>query len=333
MSLAPPQFYLGFDAGGTRTRALLVDRDGAVHGVGLGGAANTNNLGREGAVRGLIETAEAAWRALGATRRPAAACFIGAAGIKSAADCASLGQAAAEAGLAPPARCIAANDTEAALAGGLPGRPGIALIAGTGSFCLGRDATGRTARCGGWGWLIDDVGSGFHLGREALRAAAFAGDGRGAPTLLSGEVFTRFHVREVDELLAAFYAPLPSATSVAELAPLVSRAAAAGDGVAQDILRRGAQGLAELVQRVAAALTWHEPPEIVTVGGVARSGAPYQPLIETALAAAVPGARVVAPAMPPVAGAALRALELGGVALTRDVLSRLQRDLAGRDIH
>lgn len=321
--------YLGLDAGGTRTRAVLVLGDGTVAGVGFGGSANPNNLGFDEAVRQLHTAAEVAWRAAGLPMVPSSACFIGAAGIKSVGDCTRLGEAAAHAGLAPLDRCVAANDTEAALAGGLPGRPGIALIAGTGSFCLGRDRRGCTARCGGWGWLLDDVGSGFYLGREALRAVAQAGDGRAEPTALTPEVFARFQLREIDDLLAAVYTPPPTAASVAELAPLVLRVATAGDPVACGILREGAGGLAQLVQRVASALAWERPPEVVLVGGVARSGPPYQPMIETAIASAVAGARVVGPAMPPIAGAALRALELGGVSITDAVLTRLQAGLAG----
>ena len=50
-------------------------------------------------------------------------------------------------------------------------RPGVLLLAGTGSIVLGRDRRGRWARAGGLGPLLGDEGSAFWLGREWLRAA------------------------------------------------------------------------------------------------------------------------------------------------------------------
>ena len=61
------------------------------------------------------------------------------------------------------------SDVEAALLGALDGRPGLLVLAGTGSIVLGRDGEGRVARAGGLGPLIGDEGSAFWLGREWLR--------------------------------------------------------------------------------------------------------------------------------------------------------------------
>jgi len=330
-----PKYYLGIDAGGTRSRALLIERDGTIRGYGYGGAANPSNASMDAVTRGLAAAADAAWKDAGfPKRRPATACFIGAAGIKEAGECAAYGKAAAaQAGLAPAAKCVAANDTEAALAGGLPGKPGMVVIAGTGSFCVGRDASGRVARCGGWGWLICDVGSGFYLGREALRATMRADDGRLAPGPLSAAVLKHFGVRNAELMMVPVYAGAFSPTTIASLAPLVISAALAGDRVATGILRAGARDLAELVSRVASGLSWRgAAPELVLVGGVAKSGKPYQPLIEAAIRKAVPGVVISNAALPPVAGAALRALELGNVPINPALLGRLSSGLDGRKI-
>ena len=61
------------------------------------------------------------------------------------------------------------SDAEAALLGALGPRPGVLLLAGTGSIVLGRDDRGRLARAGGLGPLVGDEGSAFWLGREWLR--------------------------------------------------------------------------------------------------------------------------------------------------------------------
>ena len=56
------------------------------------------------------------------------------------------------------------SDAETALYGAHGGGPGVIVIAGTGSIALGRNAAGREARAGGWGWLVDDAGSAFAIG-------------------------------------------------------------------------------------------------------------------------------------------------------------------------
>jgi N-acetylglucosamine kinase-like BadF-type ATPase len=65
------------------------------------------------------------------------------------------------------------HDAEVALAGALGGTTvsGIVIIAGTGSVALGRDAAGRRARAGGWGYFFGDEGSAVWIARHAIRAA------------------------------------------------------------------------------------------------------------------------------------------------------------------
>lgn len=296
-------------------------------GFGESGPGNIQNCGVPGAIAAMVTAAAGAWTAAEPAPAPSAA-FAGCAGIKAASDVHTVASALAEAGIADQARWQAANDIESVLAAGLGGAPGIALIAGTGSFCLGRDAAGRVAHCGGWGWLIDDIGSGFYLGRQALRAVVQASDGRGGPTALTREVLASFGIREPDELLGRLSAGAANAPVIANLAPVVTSCARAGDEVAHCILRHGANGLAEMVRQVARRLTWTEPPALVVSGSAARSGMPYQPLVEAAIRLGVPGCRILHSDLPPVAGAALRALELAACTLTCERLAQLRAGCA-----
>src|SRR5690606_18783722 len=68
------------------------------------------------------------------------------------------------------ARVLVVNDALVALEAGAPGQPGIVIISGTGSICYGRNADGMAARSGGWGYVLGDEGSGYWIGRAALRA-------------------------------------------------------------------------------------------------------------------------------------------------------------------
>ena len=304
--------YLGIDGGGTHTRAVLVDARGAVRGEGEAGPSNYHNVGLAAAGASLRAAAERAWAAADRPFGPASACFAGLAGVKAAVDIARMTAAAESAGLARPGSITVANDLHNALAGGLAGQPGIALIAGTGTNCLGRDARGATFMCGGWGWLLDDAGGGVGLALSGLRAAARAADGRAPATTLLPAALAFFGLAEADELLARLYAPPITPDQLAPFAEVVTRLAAEGDDTALRLLDHGAHALAALVAGAAAKLDFPRGPAVVLLGGCARSGAPYQPRIEAAIRAALPGARIVEPIYEPRHGAALNALRVAG---------------------
>ncbi|MDR1283594.1 MAG: ATPase [Opitutaceae bacterium] len=306
-------FLLGIDGGGTRTRAILVTETGVVLGTGEAGPANCHNVGVQTAARHLNEAADMAWSAADKPRRQQPArVFIGCAGVKSRPDILQLTAAAELAGF-PAETVTVENDLHNALAGGLGGRPGIALIAGTGSNCLGRDASGNTFMCGGWGWLLDDEGSGFGLAIAALRAVARAADRRARPTSLLPAALAFFGVSEPDELLARFYAKKWTPGEVAAFAPVVMRHATEGDATARKLLAEGARALAALVSGAASALRFPQGPRVVLLGGCARGGAPYQPMIEAKIRATCPRARIVEPVGPPLHGAALNVLRAAGI--------------------
>jgi N-acetylglucosamine kinase-like BadF-type ATPase len=307
------ELYLGIDGGGTRTRAVLVDATGRWRGEGESGPCNYHNVGAARATQHLRAAAAAAWGAARRKPQPAAFAFIGAAGVKSATDRAQLVAAAEAAGLAPSGRAVVENDLHNALAGGLAGRSGIALIAGTGTNCLGRDASGRTRMVGGWGWLLDDVGGAVGLALAAFRIAAKSADRLTSPTRLLAAALAFLGLAEPDELLARLYARPWTPDELAGFAPIVTRLAAEGDRAARAVLAAGAEALAALVAECARSLDFPAGPEVVLLGGCARSGPPYQPLIEAAVRAACPRARLVEPAQSPLHGAARNVLRCAGI--------------------
>src|SRR5208282_6278819 len=76
------------------------------------------------------------------------------------------------------------TDAAIALSGATATGQGIAAIAGTGSIAFGRNAEGRTARTGGWGYIFGDEGGAFDIARQALRAALRMEEGWGPETAL-----------------------------------------------------------------------------------------------------------------------------------------------------
>ena len=236
-------FSLGVDGGGSKTRAVVVDAQGVERGSALAGCANAHRVGVERAIAEIVAATQQAAQAAGA-RLPFAAAWLGLAGLDSPADHATLAPILAALTSAPQ-RLRLTNDAELLLSA-LPSQVGVALIAGTGSIAVGRNAVGEAVRVGGWGHALGDEGSGYALGGAALAAAVRYADGRGEATALLERILAHWGLRTASDLIGKVYsgANVGDLALVAQAAPVVFEAARAGDAVAQRIVQRGAEELA-----------------------------------------------------------------------------------------
>ncbi len=305
---------LGFDGGGTRSRAVLVNSGGEIIGVGSAGPSNLKSVGLEMAIRSLEETVSLAWKDSGLRERPADAAFLGFAGAGAQEDRELLKQSVIQAKVSQPEKLAVDHDLRIALAGALGGDPGIVIVSGTGSAVYGRTADGLAGQAGGWGWLLGDPGSGYWLGRQALKAVVKEADGRGKPTSLTPAMAAHFGLDSIHGSKEKLYEKTRGQGSVlriAALAPVVIAAAENGDEVAGEIVRSGCSELANMALAVARKLGFEtEPVAISAIGGVAGSGRFFTSALETALAAILPDASLQPPLLPPVLGAALFAMEV-----------------------
>ena len=185
------------------------------------------------------------------------------------------------------------GDHEAALRGAV-GATGAVLIAGTGSICYGRNSRGQTARAGGWGYLLDDEGSGYALGREILRAVLRAGDGRADPTLLTAMVEAHFGVEGSAGMMGRAYDSRQGKANIASLAPLLQPAWDRGDPAAQQIGFRAVEELALLCSVVLNRLSLQAGP-LALAGGVLTHTPALQQELTISLQQSFPKLQVVAP--------------------------------------
>jgi glucosamine kinase len=312
---------LGIDGGGTKTQAALCDENGRVLGAGLSGASGIDSVGAGAAAANIGAAITAARRQAGLETAPCDGVFFGMAGVVSAADQAIVHDIARSLGLGSAVQVD--HDIRIALAGGLSGRPGIALIAGTGSSCFGINAAGARWQAGGWGHLISDEGSSYWFGWNAIRLAAGACDGRWE-TALRAPVLRQLGIDDIGDLHQRLYSQGVTKAEIAAFAPLVIEAAAAGDALARVLIEQGMAELAQMVVAVARRLGWQEAPCAVTLtGGLWRAGDAVLAPFRTALAARLPQATVVLPALPPVLGACVLALQGAGIAVDEVVLRNL----------
>jgi N-acetylglucosamine kinase-like BadF-type ATPase len=230
---------LGIDAGGTKTVCLLADEEGRIISEARAGGANLQAAGELEVEKVLHAVME---RALGDRDLQPAAICLGIAGVDRESDAVAVRGIMRRIGF--KARTLVVNDALIALVAGAGDLPGIVIVAGTGSIAYGRDAKGRAARAGGWGYVLGDEGGGFWIGRAALHAVVREFDGRGPRTTLTDRVLAAMHLDRPTELIHAVYAGGLHRYAIADIAPVVQQAADAGDAVAADIVSRAGVELA-----------------------------------------------------------------------------------------
>ena len=152
------------------------------------------------------------------------------------------------------------------------GRPGVAVIAGTGSIAYGEDGHGKKARAGGWGWLMGDEGSGIWIGTRALNTVTRAHDGTGEETSLLKMVCKEFDIKDCLDLLNIVYRNgRPDVALASRVSPLVSRAAEEGDAQAIRILQQAGHELGLVGLTVSRKLGLEGTYEVGCVGSVFKS--------------------------------------------------------------
>jgi glucosamine kinase len=307
----PGPVALGIDIGGTATRVLIVDAAGRRRGGGR--SAGGNPTAHPPAVwsRALGDALDQALDESG----PGAdvrSVVVGVAGDRALAD----GDAAVtfesvirgRVGDGGPIRMT--GDVVVAFASGTPAADGTVLVAGTGAAAAAIEDRAPVSEIDGYGWLLGDAGSGFWIGRQAVRAVLADLDGRGPATSLRplvtgsllGPGFAEPNARRtcLDIVNAAHARP---AVDLSRLAPLVGRCAGAGDEVALRIARTA---VGHLVSSVLAVRPACAATPLVVTGGVATGDHPIAGLLRERLEDRWPGCVRSAP--DGVAGAAWLAL-------------------------
>ncbi|MEW6302867.1 MAG: N-acetylmuramic acid 6-phosphate etherase [Verrucomicrobiota bacterium] len=230
-------FFLGLEAGGTRTTVLLADGNGTEVWSAEGGPANLRLLNDAQLVRHLRSLKPPGFRP--------DALAIGMAGARTPADWERIRRAAAR--VWPNIPCVATNDLETALladdeAGAKP-LPRVLVLSGTGSCCFGRTPEGKTFKFGGWGHILGDKGSGYEIGMRALKACVYYYDRDGEWSLLGRRILQTLQLNEPNDLIG--WAQSAGKTEIAALAVEVFAAAAQRDEIARDILEGAAHSLAK----------------------------------------------------------------------------------------
>jgi N-acetylglucosamine kinase-like BadF-type ATPase len=317
------RFVLGFDGGGTKTDCILMDESGAVLARLLSGPSNPLRVGFGAAMGAIREAARqaVAQAALPASATAAAVCagLAGAGPPESAKKTHAL--LAAE---FPESKVQVCTDLDLALAAAGEG-PAIVLLAGTGSFAVGRNVSGETARAGGYGSQIGDEGSAYDIGRRVVLMAMHENDRTGADSLLGQRVLRELgcaswsEVKEraqaaSDEVFPRLYAVVATVAEWIE-SPTETREQTAARSSAQGILRAAAFDLASLAENLAERLKLRGMPFLLAkTGGMIGRSKFLESQLDERLRGSFPKAEIGFLRVSPAEAAARLALRLLGPA-------------------
>ncbi|MBP5509718.1 MAG: hypothetical protein J6Z49_02240 [Kiritimatiellae bacterium] len=288
---------IGIDGGGTKTEAVLFDETGHILSWYRTGPCNPNLSGMEASAYLVKECVET----LCGTDGRVDGLYVGTAGIFTADDGPDFSARISR--ICGIQRVKCENDVMNVIAAATDADRCVAGVCGTGMIVYAKEPA-RTIRLSGWGYLLGEGGSGYDIGRDAIRAALGDAEGFSRETVLAPLVEKQAGM-PLERLVLEVYRRPPA--YVGSFAPLAFEADAAGDVVAHDILLRNARAFADVLNY--AAKTYDCGDQAVVSGGVATN-VRFSELLARELTS---GLRLIVPACPQVLGACFNCARFSGI--------------------
>lgn len=247
--------YLGIDGGGTKTEFAVISSDGRVVTRVLRSGCNPNDVGYAKMFSILKEEIDRITSNFQSIR----SIFLGIAGISVGNHSKRLYSDLKK--CYPKIKIQVQNDIFNLFA--MCDNASMAVISGTGSVAFVKKGT-EYKRIGGWGYLLDNAGSAYDIGREAIRTALHEEDMKKVPSQLSNMLRKKLNVKTVWEHVNTFYSE--GKPYIAELSSVVFEAYRMGDEGAARIIDESAKALADLLN--AGVRIYGAEPIAVASGGL-----------------------------------------------------------------
>ncbi|CUU50535.1 N-acetylglucosamine kinase [Clostridium beijerinckii] len=254
------KYIIGVDGGGTKTEAVAYDFQGNIIVTSVKGFANLLN-NREKALKNIVDSIREIMDVL--KEDELVDLYLGIAGSEVG-DNAKIIKDTIKNELKTD--CVLMNDAEIALKAMLRGNDGILTIAGTGSIAFGVK-NNSSVRCGGWGNLLGDEGSGYKIAIDAIKRMIFEEENSLPKSELSTRIMKRLDAKSIGEVVTFVYSSTKD--EIASLAEIVSILGEEGNKIAEEILVNEGVDLAKTVINVYRKLKF-ESCSIALVGGVIR---------------------------------------------------------------
>ena len=265
-------YFMGIDGGGSTLRIAITDNQLKSLTTVQGSTANPNIIGHDIALTYIQSTIQKALQQANLSINDISAVGIGIAGASNLhseqwlIDCVQPAL--------PHTLLVPSSDLEIALVGALAQRHGILVLAGTGSAILGQSPDGQVLQLGGWGYLLDDDGSGYSLALDAIKRIIQDFEENYAEFVdyeassLNHIILEQLELSTPRDLIRWLYrSQEPPVTRVASLAKLIIDEAEQGNWDAINILQKGASRLASKVDLMTRRLKYPDAP-IAFAGGL-----------------------------------------------------------------
>ncbi len=298
-------YFIGIDGGGTKTKAVLVDENLNNINEGIGGPSNFLVFDINDVTNSIIELLSQITNDANIPLSNIKSILIGTAGAGRRDDAQRLENSVlkkAKENNIDINNFKVESDARIALEGAFAGKPGSILIAGTGSIMFGKDSQENIHRVGGFGRILGDEGSGFHIGRAGLSAVAKSFDSRNNGTLLAQLLEDKFNIADSTQLINEVY---KNGFDIPQVAPLVIEAAAKNDKICIDILISEIDELVEHISAMKEKIN-EEILSVSLIGGTITTDNYYANLFR-ARVGKIPSVKLKNAELPPEIGAALMA--------------------------
>lgn len=239
------EYYIGIDGGGSKTLACLGNEKKEVIASFEIGSTNYHSVGIESTKATFKEIFSYFESSQNITLDQVKDVCIGGAGIDRVEDEKVIEKVFRDIGYTNNLQIY--NDSVIALVGANRGKKGAILISGTGSIAFGIDKVGKSHRVGGWGHIIDDVGSGYAIARDGLKKMMESYDGREEDTKIWEVVSNQLSISEIGELISFIYNSNTKKHDIARLAPYIVDLYEI-DKVAQKVVDNGVRDLCDMIK-------------------------------------------------------------------------------------
>jgi len=286
-------YYLGIDGGGTKTEFALSDSEGKIACRLFMNGCNPNTVGIEQAKR-IIE--EGIIQVCKDIPFSSVVVYAGIAGCASESYADEIRTMLKKMGFAA---CDVGSDNNNIVAAGLGNNEGITMILGTG-ICAYVVKKEETKRIAGWGYLFDNGGSAFHIGRDAINAYFSAYDGTGEETTLVQRIKETFSCSNAEFLKSLYNG---GNKLVSSYAMCVFEEAKKGDKVSVAILKKHIAEIARLIRASLSHFSAYEERIPVILGGGLTNQALLLPYLTNELGEDTERCNIQVLDAPPVSGA------------------------------
>ncbi|MGN7478425.1 N-acetylglucosamine kinase [Solibacillus silvestris] len=256
------KLWIGIDGGGTKTIAVIGDKGGHLLAVAKGSSGNLTAISTEQLYTLINNLIDQLLMKTDAALSDVETVFAAMAGADRQAEQQKIYDAFWQSPIL--AKLKVQSDIHAALAAGTWGREGTLLIAGTGAIVFGYEQQ-KIFRAGGWGYLLGDEGSGYHLGKLAIRSILKANDDKVPLKPFQEKILTHFNILSPDQLITKVYSSTNPVAAISSVSRIVLTACDE-DILAKSIVKAVHEALLELIDSVYSRIDRTNP--VVLHGGL-----------------------------------------------------------------